>query len=45
MNLDAAWILIDTTLKVGLGGVIAISAAWLFSAQSANKTIAASGPA
>jgi hypothetical protein len=30
MNVDVVWTLIDTTLKVGLGGVIAISAAWLF---------------
>lgn len=39
MNLDAAWTLIDTTLKVGLGGIIAISAAWLFQRSRQLKQV------
>jgi hypothetical protein len=39
MNLDAAWILIDTTLKVGLGGLIAMSAAWLFHKNKQMRSI------
>lgn len=38
MNIDVAWILIDTTLKVALGGVIAMSAAWLFQKNKATVT-------
>lgn len=41
MSLDTAWILIDTTLKVALGGIIALSAAWLF---QKNKVTQAAVP-
>jgi hypothetical protein len=42
MSVEVVWMLIDTTLKVALGGVIAISAAWLFQKNKVGKGAAGS---
>ncbi len=39
MTMETAWLLIDTTLKVGLGGLIAISAAWLFQKNKVMRSL------
>ena len=42
MSVEVVWMLIDTTLKVALGGVIAISAAWLFQKNKVGRGAAGS---